>query len=88
MEELANMVWIGSLFAYYGPAGFKELWGLLRPLLKHYIFGFDAAPEICQQAGKQLWAYACCVEAHVQNGHVRCHALPPGGPPLPRQASH
>lgn len=75
MEEYANMVWIGSLIAKIGPPGFQSLWRLLRPVLKHYIYNFDAEPEECELAGKQLWDYACCVEEHVQAGHVRRRGL-------------
>lgn len=39
MEELANLIFIGSFVAKCGPAGFQTLWSLLQPAVLHYMYG-------------------------------------------------
>jgi len=71
MEELANLIWIGDIIAHNGPDGFRNLWRMLQPAVKHYIFGFDATEPDFRAAHAQLRSYAEEVESRVVATAVR-----------------
>lgn len=71
MEELANLVFLGCLFAKHAPPGFQGLWKMLQPVVYHYLFARDATAEDRQAAARNAHAYASAVEQHVAAGNVR-----------------
>jgi hypothetical protein len=71
MEEIANLLWLGHILARHGPPGFQALWSQLRPAAVHYIYGFNATQEACQEAAKKLRCYAVSTEEMVIDMEVR-----------------
>lgn len=71
MEELANLIFIGSYIAQCGPPGFKSLWMLLQPALWHYLYGYDDTVAQQHEAAKAMRSYAVKLEELVAAGVVR-----------------
>ena len=79
IEELANLIFIGSYIAKCGPPGFKTLWMRLQPALHHYLYGKD--DNLAQRAAAEtsLRKYAQKLESFVLEGKVgfsmsaQCH---------------
>ncbi len=70
MEEIANLLWVGHVFAKHGPAKFQQLWSALRPAATHYIYGLDADSNACNNAADQIQVYAILLEQMVINKEV------------------
>jgi hypothetical protein len=70
MEETANLLWVGHILAKHGPPGFQQLWSLLRPAATHYIYGFNASQEACDDAADLLRVYAILLERMVISKEV------------------
>ena len=70
MEELANLAFIGCLFAKHAPPGYQQLWQLLQPVVHHYIFETDATPAQIEAAAHKATQFAALVEEHVTKQHV------------------
>ena len=70
LDELANLIWIGGVVAFYGPPGFQELWTHLRAALKHHLYGVDATEDDMCAAAASLRKYACLLEQMVLRGEV------------------
>lgn len=76
MEELANLIFIGSYIAKCGPPGFLTLWKLLQPALHHYIYGHEDTEAQRDAARDSLRSYAVKLEEFVAAGVVRTHSWP------------
>jgi hypothetical protein len=70
MEELGNLVWIGCMMAYHGPAKFQTLWKFLQPCLLHYLFASDPNQAACDAAAASLQGYGSSIEELVATGVV------------------
>lgn len=70
IEELANLIFIGSYIAKCGPPGFKSLWMRLRPALLHYLYGKDDTVLQQHAAETSLRRYAMKLEKYVIEGKV------------------
>ena len=70
IEELANLIFIGSYIAKCGPPGFKTLWMRLQPALLHYLYGKDDTVAQQHAAETSLRRYAMKLEKYVIEGKV------------------
>lgn len=72
LEELANLVWIGCLISASAPRGFQQLWALLQPAVKHYLFGFEASEGAMRSAANSMLEFARTLERMVTKQWVCC----------------
>lgn len=70
IEELANLIFIGSYIAKCGPPGFKTLWMRLQPAVHHYLYGKDDTLAQRAAAETSLRQYAQKLENFVLEGKV------------------
>ena len=70
MEEVADLLWIGGIAAYFATKDWQEAWGHLRAACEHYLFGFEADEVQCRAAHMRLYTYAECCERAVIKGKV------------------